>query len=135
MTRKKLHQVTHSINTGDAVSDHVFLIRRWLREMGYESDIYAYEVDDSLGDEVLTFDINQLRSEKAVVFHHAHGNERQTLELQEATPGCYVVKFPARWSGIWELDLEAKLENDCFLLNENKEIRFPATNQPKVLSR
>lgn len=71
----------------------------------------------------------------AVVFHHAHANQRQTLKLEEATPGCYVVKFPARWSGIWELELEAKRESNRFLLNENKEIRFPATNQPKVLPR
>ena len=71
----------------------------------------------------------------AVVFHHAHANQRETLELEEATPGCYVVKFPARWSGIWELDLKATVGEQQFLLNENKQIQFPATQQPRTLAR
>jgi glycosyltransferase involved in cell wall biosynthesis len=74
MTRKQLHQVTHSILTGDAVSDHVFLIRRWLRELGYDSDIYAYEWDDNLENEVTKFDVNRMMNGQAVIFHHAMGS-------------------------------------------------------------
>jgi hypothetical protein len=39
MAKKILHQVVEAALSGDATSDQVFLIRRWLREMGFTSEI------------------------------------------------------------------------------------------------
>lgn len=74
MTEKKLHQVVDSMLVGDATSDQVFLIRQWLREEGFISNIYASEWDDRLQDEVQAFDIKLMENEAVVVYHHAMGS-------------------------------------------------------------
>jgi hypothetical protein len=47
-----LHQVIVGAMTGDAITDEAFLIRRWLREAGYHSDIYAEAIHPALVREV-----------------------------------------------------------------------------------
>lgn len=46
----------------------------------------------------------------AVVFHHAHGNERFDVKFDEAQPGQYVATCALTQSGVWEVHL--KFEGD-----------------------
>lgn len=76
MASKMMHQFTEGIYKGDAVSDHVFLIQRWLRDMGYISNIYATTYDHSLAGIALPLDdYRTVKEEQAIVYHHAVGSE------------------------------------------------------------
>ena len=45
MGKKVLHQFLMDVSRGDATSDHAFLIRSWLREFGFDSEIYGAVYD------------------------------------------------------------------------------------------
>jgi len=47
-----LHQVIIGAVPGDAIADQAFLIRRWLREMGFASEIFAEFVHPALTNQV-----------------------------------------------------------------------------------
>ncbi len=72
--KPSLHQVVEAILPGDATSDHVYLLRRWLREMGFNSDIYT-DLEASAGQKgVLPFSMSALAREPLVIFHHTMGS-------------------------------------------------------------
>ncbi|MDX1417597.1 MAG: glycosyltransferase family 4 protein [Candidatus Promineifilaceae bacterium] len=76
MTAKLLHQFTEGIYSGDAVSDHAFLLQKWLHEMGFESNIYALKIDPELKERVLPVETYQhSQKERFVLYHHAVGSE------------------------------------------------------------
>lgn len=75
MSIRQLHQVVNTLLPGDATSDDTLLIRRWLRELGLASEIYTLSSHPDLEHEVLTFSIDTLRNEKAIVFHHTMGSQ------------------------------------------------------------
>ncbi len=74
-TGKILHQFTEGMYTGDAVSDHVFLIRRWLRELGFVSNIYAEVIQPELERHVLPAESYLPGAEETgLIQHHAVGS-------------------------------------------------------------
>ena len=74
MANKQLHQVVDSMLVGDATSDQVFLIRQWLRDLGFASNIYAVNMDDRLHGKVLPFRIKDIAEGSPVIYHHAIGS-------------------------------------------------------------
>ena len=74
MAKKVLHQVVEAASSGDATSDHVFLIRRWLREMGFTSEIYSLHYGAEMKGKVRRFSASSLAGEECLVFHHAIGS-------------------------------------------------------------
>lgn len=73
---KSLHQILAGATAGDAITDHAFLIRKWLRELGFTSDIYALHIHDSVADEVRpmsTFRVN--RGSNPIIYHHSIGSD------------------------------------------------------------
>jgi glycosyltransferase involved in cell wall biosynthesis len=74
MGKKVLHQVSEAALVGDATSDHVFMIRRWLREMGFASDVYSPHTQKELESEARRFTISALAGEEILVFHHTIGS-------------------------------------------------------------
>jgi hypothetical protein len=52
MGQRELHQVIVGAGPGDAITDQTLLIRRWLREMGFISDIFAYHIHEAVAGEV-----------------------------------------------------------------------------------
>ncbi|HFC12628.1 MAG TPA: glycosyltransferase [Anaerolineae bacterium] len=84
---KILNQFSESIARGDATSDHVFLLRRWLRELGYQSDIYALHFADDLVDEVLPMRGFRPNShETHLIYHHAVGADIVDLLVATGLP-------------------------------------------------
>ncbi len=76
MPKKVLHQFTEGMYPGDAVSDHAFLIQRWLRDMGFASNIYATKFNPALAGQVLPVkEYHPLRQERFVIYHHAVGSQ------------------------------------------------------------
>ncbi len=52
MSQPTLHQFLTGATEGDAISGQAFLLRGWLRELGFASEIYAQHVHESVADEV-----------------------------------------------------------------------------------
>lgn len=75
MTERVLHQFTEGAYIGDAVSDQAFAIRRWLRGLGFASEIYAERVQPELaGDVHPAEDYRPRPGEPCVIHHHAVGS-------------------------------------------------------------
>jgi L-malate glycosyltransferase len=74
MSQLKLHQFTEAAVIGDATTDQVFLIRQWLREMGFNSEIYAEHCAPALEDEVRpAHTYRRSENEPYLIYHHATG--------------------------------------------------------------
>ena len=96
MAKKVLHQVIEIILDSDAVSDHALLMRDWLRDMGFESDIFVSSCGPGLENEVRQFTPGAFSRDEMVVYHHSIGSnvidpllERQVqiiLMYQNITP-------------------------------------------------
>ncbi|MDQ4078190.1 MAG: glycosyltransferase [Chloroflexota bacterium] len=75
MSQSVLHQVTVGATLGDAITDHALLLRRWLRERGLVSNIYAHSYHPALEGEVLPFSTYRpQRAERFVIYHHSTGS-------------------------------------------------------------
>lgn len=75
MPRLALHQFTEGAYLGDAVTDQVFIIQRWLREMGFHSEVYAERIQPELEDRVLPArEYRPLSAASCVIHHHAVGS-------------------------------------------------------------
>lgn len=97
MSERALHQFTEGAYFGDAVSDQVFVIQRWLRDLGFESEVYAERFQPELADRVRPArDYRPSAAEMCVIHHHAVGSDiaerlmaldvRQLLIYHNITP-------------------------------------------------
>lgn len=73
MARKVLHQFADSVAVGDATTDHVFLIQRWLRELGFESEVYSEHCQSALTDVVKPAALYRPKPNQPIIYHHAAG--------------------------------------------------------------
>jgi glycosyltransferase involved in cell wall biosynthesis len=72
---KVLNQVTTGATVGDAITDQVFALQRWLRELGFTSFIYAEHIHPALRAEVRPVEsYRPLPGENWLIFHHSIGS-------------------------------------------------------------
>ena len=70
-----LNQVIIGATLGDAITDEAFLLRRWLREMGFASEIFAQYIHPALEEEVRPVTTWRLQSnEEWLIYHHSIGS-------------------------------------------------------------
>ncbi len=74
MTQRHLHQLLHGTAPGDAITDQALLVRAWLRELGFASELYAEHVHPALADDVRPAAALRLRADGWVVLHHSIGS-------------------------------------------------------------
>jgi L-malate glycosyltransferase len=74
MARKVLHQFLFDVSKGDATSDHAFLIRGWLRDLGFESEIFGAVFDEDLSSDVRQFTPGTFTNQDLVIYHHTTGS-------------------------------------------------------------
>lgn len=75
MSKPNLHQFTVGSSPGDAITDHAFLLRRWLREDGFHSQIYAESVAPSLENEIHShLSYRPSSPGEMVTLHHSIGS-------------------------------------------------------------
>jgi glycosyltransferase involved in cell wall biosynthesis len=71
-----LHQISNAAAPRDAVTDQVFAIRRLLRELGYNSEIFSAHCHEELLSEVkLLGRYRPSRGERFLIYHHGIGSE------------------------------------------------------------
>jgi glycosyltransferase involved in cell wall biosynthesis len=86
MGNKVLHQFLMDVSRGDATSDHAFLIRSWLREFGFDSEIYGAVYDEELVSEVRQFTPGSFAGDKLVIYHHTTGSSTLNHLLERRNP-------------------------------------------------
>jgi glycosyltransferase involved in cell wall biosynthesis len=75
MTINTLHQFIVGAAPGDAITDHALLIRRWLRELGFASNLYAYHIHEAIEDEVRPMTTLRAGNEGGwLIAHHSIGS-------------------------------------------------------------
>lgn len=66
-----INQWVPAAHHGDAIGDHAMHVRRLLRQLGHQSDLYALTIDDVLVGDVLPFDDPSARRGELTIFHYA----------------------------------------------------------------
>lgn len=80
---KRLHQFIIGASPGDAITDEAFVIQRWLKEKGFESEIYAESIHPSLFGRVKPYDRYRPSSPgELVILHHCIGSDLVDYLLQ-----------------------------------------------------
>lgn len=76
MDRGPLHQFLTGATAGDAITGQALLIQRWLREAGYESEIYAWHLHDSMATAARPMSTyRRARGETRGIYHHSIGSD------------------------------------------------------------
>lgn len=76
MNRGQLHQFLTGATAGDAITGQALLIQRWLREAGYESEIYAWHLHDSMATAARPMSTyRRARGETRGIYHHSIGSD------------------------------------------------------------
>ena len=72
MTRPVLHQVNVSATPGDAITEHVFMLRRWLRELGFASEVFVDSAHPAMKREVHPMTAYRpTAGEQWLIYHHS----------------------------------------------------------------
>ncbi len=75
MSKPILHQVSVGAVMGDAITDQAFMLRRWLRETGFISEIFAEHIHPQLEGEVRRLASYRPRpGEHLLIYHHGIGS-------------------------------------------------------------
>ena len=111
MLPKALHQFLTGATQGDAITQHAFILRRWLREIGIRSEIYAEHIHDSVAAEVRPFlTYRPTRHEQYIIFHHSLGSNvadwllkqspRLILIHHNVTPPEFFARVNPAWAQV-----------------------------------
>jgi glycosyltransferase involved in cell wall biosynthesis len=68
-----IHQLVPALHHGDAIGDSALMIRNYLREKGHTSEIYAYDIEEPVAHEAISFRKNQpeLTARDVLILHFA----------------------------------------------------------------
>lgn len=117
MSHAVLHQFLTGATAGDAITGQAFLIRDWLRALGYKSEIFALYVHESAANEIKPLsDYKHGRNETWAIYHHSIGSDvpqflsRQPLTLlliyHNITPAEFFTQVDPRWAVLARKGLE-----------------------------
>lgn len=75
MRTRTLHQVIVGASPGDAITDQALLVRSWLRDFGFNSEIYAEHIHEDLaGDIRAVASLRLFRGTPWLIVHHSIGS-------------------------------------------------------------
>ena len=111
MSRPRLHQFLTGATVGDAITGQAFLMRGWLRDLGFESQIFALHVHETVADEVRPLSAYRKASqEEWAIYRHSIGSavpdflleQRLTLFLiyHNITPPDYFARVDPMRAGL-----------------------------------
>lgn len=84
MSQPVFHQFLTGATTGDAISGQAMIIRRWLRDLGFESQIYAHFVHPTVEEEVYPLsEYARVPDEKWAIYHHSIGSDVPDFLIEE----------------------------------------------------
>jgi glycosyltransferase involved in cell wall biosynthesis len=71
--RQAVHQVLPNLAFGDAISNQALFVRSFLREKGYNSNIYVHHIDPRVAGECELFKSGSIARDAALIYHHSVG--------------------------------------------------------------
>jgi len=103
MSQVNLHQFMTGAAEGDAITGHATIIRQWLRDLGWNSQIYAHHIHPSVEEDVQHLSrYRRKRDEHWAIYHHSIGSDvpdflaKQQLNLlliyHNITPTTYFAR-------------------------------------------
>jgi glycosyltransferase involved in cell wall biosynthesis len=108
VSQSTLHQFLTGATAGDAITSQAFMIRGWLRDLGFKSEIFAQYVHESVaGDIKQLAAFRRTRGEAWAIYHHSIGSEvpdflsQQPVTLlliyHNITPAEFFEQVDPRW--------------------------------------
>jgi FkbM family methyltransferase len=101
---RTVHQFHPGSSPGDAITNSMFLIQRWLHGLGYESDIFVEHRNPQLIDRLFEIDDLPLHGDYVLIVHHSMGYDacervaalpaRKVLMYHNITPSAFLGDFP-----------------------------------------
>lgn len=88
--RRQINQFLPNLAYGDAISNHAIWIRETLRDLGFQSEIFARYIDPRVAHECQVFSSDVLKASTAVIYHHSIGSEITSHLLGFAGPKCLI---------------------------------------------
>jgi glycosyltransferase involved in cell wall biosynthesis len=85
-----IHQFHYSTSAGDAVTNHMLLIRAALREFGVQGDIFTVENKAPQSYAIQKWMPAKLWNSDLVIIHHSHGNPVLEPLLRHETPKALI---------------------------------------------
>jgi glycosyltransferase involved in cell wall biosynthesis len=87
---RRVVQLTAGITHGDAISNQALFIRDYLRQSGYESEIFAETLDPQCASEACLFEEGMLAGVDAIIYHHSIGTSLSEVCTGFAGPKALV---------------------------------------------
>lgn len=88
---RSIHQLLPDLVYGDAISNYAIAIKRYLRELGYKSEILASRCfDERVANEGKLFRENLLKKEDGILYHYSIGSELTAVAAQHPGPKCLI---------------------------------------------
>jgi L-malate glycosyltransferase len=76
VNRRILHQFLAGATAGDAITEQALIMRRWLRDMGFQSEIFAWHIHTSVESEIRPLTAYRRgRSEQWAIYRHSIGSD------------------------------------------------------------
>ena len=107
---KAIHQVLPSISLGDATSNIAFHIQNYIKNQGYQSEIFVEHINESVRGMCQTFDSSMISKNDGLIYHHAiacnvlkdvilHSGSK-ALIYHNITPADFFIEYDIRFYGI-----------------------------------
>lgn len=88
---KEIHQILPNLSYGDAISNQAIMIRNYLRQLGYQSDIFVRYVDYSLINEVKIILNEKPNPKSRLIYHHSIScSEITECVIDHYSPKCLI---------------------------------------------
>lgn len=85
-----IHQLLPNLSYGDAISNEALYIRKWIREMGYRSEIFVRYIDPRVADQCKRCEPKSLKPDVGLIYHHSIGSEITPIAVEHAGPKCMI---------------------------------------------
>ena len=106
---RPLHQFLTGATAGDAITTQAMILCRWLRELGFRSNLYAQHIHESMQNDVQPlFNWRPARREFQAIYHHSIGSDvpahlqehgiRLVLVHHNVTPAHFFTHVDPAWA-------------------------------------
>lgn len=108
-----VHQLLPSLDYGDAISNQTVFISEVLRDLGYQSEIFVYDIAPQMTEFARRFEPGVFGPQDGLIYHHAIGTAMTPSAIQHPgpkaliyhniTPGRFFEPWDAKFAGILEM--------------------------------
>jgi glycosyltransferase involved in cell wall biosynthesis len=87
---REIHQIMPNLFYGDAISNQACAIRDYLRQCGYNSEIFVQYLDKTMRGEGTVFALQSLDQNVGLIYHHSIGSDLTDYAIKHKGPKCLI---------------------------------------------